>query len=945
MKINKKFNRYTGLIVIMAIFFSLIILRLFYLQVIKGEDYTDRANTKSIRQVPEAAPRGKILDKNGEVLATNIQSYNLVYMESEEGKEQFFNTFKEVFRLLDEASKDNTESDGAQDQLLDEFQLQVEPFRFEFNTDDPDTKRALELFFKTERGLNDVVRAELYPKISSNELTDEQKEKINEKLMKISAEDVFYYLIVKYDIYKLLNLSKDEEKVLFQRRNNGEITNKDIGKMVLDKFDVNEVRKFMVVKDAIYLQSYSGYKPVTISANMTKKTAFLFEQVKNTLPGIDVSLQPIRYYPNGSLGSNFLGYISKISGTNAEKYEEKGYDVSSDYVGIAGLESAFEDRLKGTKGGTTIRVNKEGRKTEELFKLEPYPGQDLVLTVDSKLQAVTERALQDRMTALQTTERYHSEAGGTMDTGNATRGAAVVLDVKTGGVLAMASLPGYDPNLFSIPGKLTNELSKQFFQPDLESFGKEYIKRMQLNKYGITVDKLFPIESSDGNTIIRRDKYDVYPKPFYNYATTALVPPGSTFKPMTSVAVLEEGIATANEIIYDNYEYKLGSTTWRCHSHHGNVNVKTALQKSCNYYYYATGYKLYEKNGLDAIAKYAWKFGLGSDPKSNVKQSTGLEIAESFGQTYNNEYNKKEYAFYSKYNIAEKLNAGVYQASGLTITFTPIDINKNEEDSDELAKAKEDLKARIAEYINGDYTIENSYSIYEKLKADLVPLFQNLINAQPEENRGKYKESDAKNMAEAISTYVTFDVITQITTPGNILNAAIGQGTNNFTPVQLASYIATLANGGTRYKVHLVDKFVDASGQVVYETKPEVLDQIQLKEANLEAIKEGMSLVTDESGTASSSFVNFPIKTAGKTGSATYKEDGIQESVGRTSYGLYVGFAPYDDPEIAVCVVIFDAGHGGYVADVARAIYEAYFSEELKQYPGYQPKFDYTLNP
>jgi penicillin-binding protein 2 len=157
--------------------------------------------------------------------------------------------------------------------------------------------------------------------------------------------------------------------------------------------------------------------------------------------------------------------------------------------------------------------------------------------------------------------------------------------------------------------------------------------------------------------------------------------------------------------------------------------------------------------------------------------------------------------------------------------------------------------------------------------------------------------------------------------------------------------MATLANGGTRYNVHLVDKFIDASGKVVYETKPQVMDQIELKPENLEAIKEGMSMVTDEFGTASRSFANFPIKTAGKTGSATFKENGVQESAGRTSYGIYIGFAPYDKPEIAVCIVIFDAGHGGYVSDVARAIYETYFREELKNIPGYKPKFDYTLNP
>ncbi|WP_139905174.1 penicillin-binding transpeptidase domain-containing protein [Clostridium thermarum] len=948
MKKKKTFSRYTALAIIMLVIFTLIGLRLSIMQIVNAEDYMDRANTNSIRQISEAAPRGKILDKNGNILATNIQSYNLVYMENNEYKDKALDTFAEVFKLLNSATKKNDDGTLSKEQLLDELELKVNPYRFEFSSNDPDTIRAMELRFKKDRGLNDVVRLKLYKNTAENELTDEQKAKIDEELLKITPQEVFNYLVVKHDLWKLLGLSKEEEKALFAKKNNGEIDNNDIAKMLLQKYSAEEVRKFMVVKDAIYLQSFSGYKPVVIAANVSKETAFLFEQVKNSLPGIDVTLQPIRYYPNNELGSNFLGYISKINSANKDRYEERGYDISTDYIGTAGLESAFEDRLRGSKGGTTIKINKEGRKTEELFKLEPYPGQDMILTIDSRLQAITERALQERMTALQTTERLHKEGTGIMDTGNATRGAAVVLDVNTGGVLAMASLPGYDPNLFSVPGRLTSELSKQYFQPDLEAFGKQYIERMGLEQYGTTIDNLFQLTDPDDKKSARKDIYDIYPKPFYNYATSGAIPPGSTFKALTSIAALEEGVVTPNEIIYDKVHFSLPGMTnvWSCHSAHGPVDLKKALERSCNYYYYEVGNRLYNKNGLDSIAQYAWKFGLGYDPNSNAKQTTGIEIAEATGQVYNNTYSKNEYAFYSKYEIRNRLNAGVYYAgSGSVVRYTPINIDTNKADSDELSAAKEALKQKVAEYIKGDYDYKNSYTIYQKLKSDLVPIFQNLIAALPEEERSKYKESDPQNMAEAISTYVTFDVITQITTPGNIFNAAIGQGSSTFTPVQLANYVATLVNGGTRYSVHLVDKFVDASGNVVQEYKPQILDKVELKPETITAVKEGMSKVTDEFGTAAGAFNGFPIATGGKTGSATFKENGVQEKLGRTSYGLYVGFAPYDKPEIAVCVVIYDAGHGGYVADVARAIYEAYFSDDLKQIPGYVPKFNYTLNP
>ncbi len=137
------------------------------------------------------------------------------------------------------------------------------------------------------------------------------------------------------------------------------------------------------------------------------------------------------------------------------------------------------------------------------------------------------------------------------DTTNATRGAAVVIDVNTGDIIAMASRPGYDPNLFSVPGRLTSEQYNQYFSPNLEKFGRNYIE-----KRGITslypgksetdvLNILFPLDKSiKGNTTIRQDVYDIYPKPFYNYATQSLIPPGSTFKPMTAIAGLESGAIT-----------------------------------------------------------------------------------------------------------------------------------------------------------------------------------------------------------------------------------------------------------------------------------------------------------------------------------------------------------------------------------------------------------------
>jgi penicillin-binding protein 2 len=152
--------------------------------------------------------------------------------------------------------------------------------------------------------------------------------------------------------------------------------------------------------------------------------------------------------------------------------------------------------------------------------------------------------------------------------------------------------------------------------------------------------------------------------------------------------------------------------------------------------------------------------------------------------------------------------------------------------------------------------------------------------------------------------------------PGIPLNAAIGQGDDRFTPLQMANYIATIANNGTRYRPHLVKQIIKPDSTVVENVKPEVMAKLNIKQSTFSAIKAGMGQVVDEGGTASAAFKGFPIKTAAKTGTA-------QASGGMADYSWFSGFAPADNPQIAIAVVIYEGGSGS--ANVARDIYEQYF--------------------
>ncbi|APF26768.1 penicillin binding transpeptidase domain protein [Clostridium sporogenes] len=886
MKINKdkKFTRFGGLMLVMAFIITAIISRLVYLQLMNSQEYKEKANNRSIREIPDPAPRGNITDRNGAVLATNKQNYMLIYNETTENKESFFSTMEKVFSILDQYKEKQT----------DDFELKINPYRFEFKASTTEAKRIAELRFKKDRGLDDVVIKKLFSgknKKEKEELTKEDKDKINEELLKITPEETFKYLLEQY-------------------------------KIDTKKYSLEEQRRFMIVKDAAKMQSFSGYKSVDVASNIKKETAFIFLQKLNDLPGIDVSTQPIRVYPYKEVGSSVLGYISKISGDN-EKYKEKGYDPSSDYIGIDGIEGVFEERLKGSKGGRIVKLNKTGRVIEELGRREPYPGQNIQLTIDTNIQKAAEESLDSVMKDLQ-----NSPIRGDVNTSNATRGAAVAIDVNTGEILALASRPGFDPNLFATPGGLTPELYKQYFNPDLTEFGKQYILNKGLMSYypGNTLDevleKLFPLDKSiKNNKTIRQDLYDIYPKPFYNYATMSVVPPGSTFKAMTAIAGLESGVITPGYSISDTGVFDDGKKFVKKFAvgGYGSVDLYRGLEVSSNPYFMTVGKLLRESFGDDILAKYAWKFGLGVPPNSDEKASTGIEIPERFGQVFNTYTLSNVYATQYLWQTMSTLKAGK-DARGNQ--FPPINLYDNEKDSDKVKDLKKQIKNSIQDSIRqGTKKFDSN---------NYIKMLTELVNENPIYKGKNINKDQIKRIVDVIYYVTVSDANFQLGVGANMYNAAIGQGISNFTPLQLVNFVGTLANGGDRYKLHLVKEIKDADGNVVETVKPEIVEKTNVSKENLAAVKEGMARVNaGADGTAAAVFKDFPIRTAGKTGSATFSNN--QDAYGRTSYGVYIGFAPVDNPKIAVAVIVFDGGHGGYTAPVAKAMYEAYFKKELNK--------------
>lgn len=522
--------------------------------------------------------------------------------------------------------------------------------------------------------------------------------------------------------------------------------------------NVEDARKIMAIRYEISYKGYSNTKSIQIAKNISLNSMNQITEQNSKFPGATITENSKRVYTLGNTASHVIGRIGMIEDSELKEYDSR-YD-QNDMVGKSGIEYIFEKYLKGTNGVKQIDMDVNGTTTDEYISKEAVAGSDIILTIDSKLQAITEEALKANIEKI--------ASGGFGRVYGADAGAAVVLNVKTGEVIAMASYPDYNPSDF------TNG-----------------------------------IDTNTWNYYINGET-----KPLENKAISMNYSPGSTFKMVTALAGLETGAITTTEKINDTgvYPYAHHPVCWyytSYHSGHGRLNVSQAIQHSCNYFFYEVGKRI----GIDTLAKYAYYLGLG--------HKTGIEL--------------------------------------------------NGEANGNLASSQRAV----------------------------------------EENRQWYL--------------------------GETLSAAIGQSYNTFTPLQMAKYVAMVANGGKKIDVTIVKSIVNADGSEVprneYESyvneklglTEDDTEELNFSQENINAVLEGMRGVTSESGgTAYSTFKDFDIEVGGKTGSA---QTGIE---GKTN-AWFVGFAPFDDPEIAIVVFVRNGGHGGYTAEVAKEIIAQYFGMNTTQ--------------
>ena len=335
---------------------------------------------------------------------------------------------------------------------------------------------------------------------------------------------------------------------------------------------------------AVISRATAREKPVRLAENLPPKIMLSLSELKAVYPGIDIIVEARRFYPFGAYLTHLMGYIGRMDAKEwAARSKDKNYSMDS-RLGKTGLEKMYEKELRGKDGGIYLEVDSRGKVNRVLESRKWVPGADIFLTIDSKAQAAAEEGLKKSISG---------------------KGAVVALDPRTGAVLAFASAPDYDPNMFVLSGS---------------------------EKEGLPAGKTLPE---------------------FNVALQGTYPPGSIFKIVTAAAILESGRVSPDDKVFCPGYYDAGSRVFKCWDKkgHGQVSFVEGLSKSCDVYFYVSG----QRAGALNIEKYARAFRLG--------QTSGIALPdEKQGNVFGPSARaaKKSYWF-----IGDTLNLAIGQGETL----------------------------------------------------------------------------------------------------------------------------------------------------------------------------------------------------------------------------------------------------------------------------------------
>lgn len=942
---QKRKNKFTDvissrtiiLLVIMGIFFGILIYRVFDLQIVKGSYYLENFSLKTTKTISIPSARGNIYDRNGELLAYNELAYSVTMQDILESSKTKNNDLNEtVFRLIKMIEKNG-------DSIINDFNIILNSKgNYEFILSGAPLLRFL---------------ADVYEESYVTDLTYEQQT--------ATAEEVIYYLASRFGIgtYETIN----EEKVF----------------IIDDSYTDKELLQILTIRYAMSANSYQKYIATVIATEISEKTVAILMENEPILPGVSIQEDTLRKYVDGTYFSHIIGYTGRISSSelNSLSLEDPKYSMN-DRIGKAGIEKVMELELQGQKGTKEVVVDNLGKSIEVMDYTEPIAGNDIYLTIDKNLQIATYDLIEKQIAGILLTKIVNQRDFSLKENETSGNIKIPITDVyfalidnsiinisafsdTNASETEQAVLQSFLSEKNSVFNKLKDEIETRntVYNKLTQEYQvyESYIVNMLFDNGVLLKDK---ISSDDATYINWKVDETISLRDFLYYAISENWIDVSTLDLDSQYSNSEEIFASIGRYIFNNLEDNTDfhKKIYKYMLKQGTISGKQIcmllwdqdiitiepelIENLVNGNISAYDFMIDRIRELDITpAQLALDPCSGSCVVTDVNNGDALALVTYPSYDNNRLANTVDAAYYAEissdlsnplwdYATQQKTAPGstykmVTASAGLEEgVITPSTIITCLGTFDKLTSL---YKCWISPGTHGPLTVKGAiehscnYFFYEvgyRLSQDT-----NGYNGEVGINTLK-KYADLYGLTDTSGIEI-MESTPEISSKYPVLSA-IGQGNNNFTTVGLARYVTTVANRGTCYNLTLLDKMTDGNGNLLVNYNATIRNTIDFKESTWDNIQEGMRLVVE----SKSYYNNLSIPVSGKTGTA-------QESETRANHSLFVGYAPSDNPEIAVATRIAYGYSSDYAAEATRNVIMQYFKipmESIEQGTAIMPE-------
>lgn len=902
----KKFfsSRLFVLAAVFIVFFGIILARIFTLQVVNGKSYQENFSLKIQMKQPINAARGNIYDKNGKLLAYNELAYSIsindstTYSSTKEKNKAVNAELAEILTVL----KNNGET------LNNDFKI--------------DRKKDGTYSFNVSGSSLNRFRADVFGKNSADDLEYDKETGIDEA--NATAEQIMEYL-----------MGKD-----------------NFG--ISSKYDGDLAYRIVVVRYAMLGNRFARYKEVKIATDVSDKTVAYVNEHMDTLSGISVNEDMIRKYNYSEYFSSIIGYTGPISESEYTALHKKNKDYTqNDTVGKAGMEQYYETYLRGKNGEQKFYIDNVGRISEIISSTDSVAGDDLYLSIDADLQKATYLALQNEIAAIV----YSNIKSGEIpinDVYTALIGNSVINTEH----FSKAKVSDTEKNVLSVfksrqkttLGKIKQELTSS---PEaLNTMSDEVLDEFTYIISMLKDDQvLLKNEIDTSDSVYQKWKNQkISPKEYLSYCITqhwidiSQLNVDEKYADSTEVydalcKYILKNIKTDTEFSKIIYQYMITR---------GEISPRQLclilFDQGVLDYDDATVNKL--KNGSlsprDFLMKKIYNIEItpaqlalepctGSCVVTDEKTGEIRAMVSYPGYDSNKLANGVDSEYFASLQHDKSfplLNYATQQKTAPGSTFKLVSATAGLTEnvittSDQIrcTGIYNDISNKPKCWIYpGSHGLDN---VSEAIRDSCNVFFYTVGNRLAQKKTGSYNDANGIDLIQKYAHIYGLDQKTgleisesksSVATKYPVM-AAIGQSDNNYTTVALSRYVTAVASG-KKYNYQLMNKIVDADGKTVKKYKADYEDiSDTLTSSQWDAIHSGMREVVS----TMDRFQGFDIPVAGKTGTA--------QQTGHANHGLFVGYAPYDDPEITIAVRIANGYNSHNAATAARNVISYYYKE------------------